>query len=34
MGYICTHLYLNGEKERLIELVGLALEKKGELKRK
>ncbi|MBO5278237.1 MAG: ribonuclease III [Lachnospiraceae bacterium] len=28
------YLYLNGEKERLIELVGLALEKKGELKRK
>lgn len=25
------YLYLNGEKERLIELVGRALEKKGEL---
>ena len=27
------YLYLNGEKERLIELVALALEKKGELKK-
>lgn len=27
------YLYLNGEKERLIELVASALEKKGELKR-
>lgn len=27
------YLYLNGEKERLIELVCLALEKKGELKK-
>ena len=28
------YLYLNGEKERLIELVSLALERKGELKKR
>lgn len=28
------YLYLNGEKERLIELVSLALERKGELKQR
>lgn len=30
---VAGYLYLNGEKERLIKLVSLALERKGELKR-